>query len=274
VTLVAAVLLGVIQGLTEFLPVSSSAHLILARAFFGWNAEGFGLAFDVACHVGTLAAVVAYFRRDLVEMAAALPGVFDRRASEPARRIRLIAAGTMPVVVFGVLASGLVERTLRTPVVAAVNLAAVALIFFVVERVGSQQRGERSVSAGEATLIGCAQAAALVPGVSRSGATISAAMFMGLRRDEAARFTFLLGVPAILAAAGKESIVLFRQGLAPGEGPLFAAGAIASAIVGYLTVKYFIRYLGGHSLRPFAWYRLALAASVLVWWMSGMPFRG
>ena len=99
-------------------------------------------------------------------------------------------------------------------------------------------------------------------------------MFMGLRRDEAARFTFLLGVPAILAAAGKESIVLFRQGLAPGEGPLFAAGAVASAIVGYLTVKDFIRVPRRSLAGPFAWYRLALAASVLVWWMSGMPFGG
>jgi undecaprenyl-diphosphatase len=248
--------------------------LILARAFFGWNAEGFGLAFDVACHVGTLAAVVAYFWRDLVAMTAAIPGVFDRSPSVPARRIRLIVAGTVPVVVFGVLASDAVERTLRTPLVAAVSLAAVALAFFVVERVGSQQRGERSVRIGEATLIGCAQAAALVPGVSRSGATISAAMCMGLRRDEAARFTFLLGVPAILAAAAKEGVTLARQGLAPGEWSLFAAGGVASAVVGYLTVRYFIRYLADHSLRPFAWYRLALAASVLVWWMSGSPFRG
>jgi len=274
VTLLTAALLGVLQGLTEFLPVSSSAHLILARAFFGWNAEAFGLAFDVACHVGTLVAVLAYFWRDLAAMAAALPQVAAADASGPARRIRLIVAGTLPVVVVGLLFSGLVERTLRTPLVAALNLAAVALIFFVVERVGSQQRGEGTLTAREATVIGCAQAAALVPGVSRSGATISMAMLMGLKRDEAARFTFLLGIPAILVAAGREGIALVRQGLAPGEWQLFAAGATASAVVGYLTVKFLIRYLAGHSLRPFAWYRLALAASAVAWWMSGSPFKG
>ncbi len=273
-TLLYAALLGVVQGLTEFLPVSSSAHLILARAFFGWNAEAFGLAFDVACHVGTLAAVVAYFWRDLIAMARAVPAVFGTRASGPARRIWLIAAGTVPVVVVGATASDVIERTLRTPLVAALMLAAVAAALFAAERVGRQRRDEGSVTLGEAAAIGCAQAAALVPGVSRSGATISTAMLFGLRRDEAARFTFLLGIPAILAAAAKETLALGRQGLAPGEWQLFAAGAVTSAVVGYLTVRYFIRYLAGHSLRPFAWYRLALAASALVWWVSGSLFRG
>ncbi|MBE3099338.1 MAG: hypothetical protein IMZ44_19660, partial [Planctomycetes bacterium] len=182
--------------------------------------------------------------------------------------------GTVPVVVIGLLWSGAIERTLRTPLVAAFNLAAVALAFFAVERVGSQRRDGRSVTMGEAAVLGVAQATALVPGVSRSGATIVTAMFIGLRRDEAARFTFLLGIPAILAAAGKEGLDLVRRGLGPGELQLFAVGAVASAAVGYLTVKYFIRYLAGHSLRPFAWYRLALAAGVLVWWIVGSPPGG
>ena len=273
-TLPAAILLGILQGLTEFLPVSSSAHLILARAYFGWDAGRSGLAFDVACHVGTLAAVVAYFWRDLIAMAAALPRAFARRPGGPAQRLQLIVVGTIPVVAAAVVASGLVERTLRTPLVAALMLAAVALAFFVVERTGSQQRDEASLSVGDAAVLGCAQAAALVPGVSRSGATIAAAMAMGLRRDEAARFAFLLGVPAILAAAAKEGIELARVGFGPGDGPLFAAGAVASAAVGYLTVRFLIRYLARHSLGPFAWYRLALAASVIVWWLWGAPFRG
>jgi undecaprenyl-diphosphatase len=274
VTVAAAVLLGIVQGLTEFLPVSSSAHLILARAFFGWHAGRAGLAFDVACHAGTLVAVIAYFWRDLVTMATALPRVFAPSPTGPVRRIHLIAVGTIPVAVVGVLGSSLIERTLRTPLVAGVTLALVALLFFVVERIGSQRRDEQSISACDAALIGCAQAAALVPGVSRSGATIAAAMAVGVRRDEAARFTFLLSVPAVFAAAAKEGIELAREGLAPGEGALLVAGAVASAVVGYLTVRFLIRYLGRHSLRPFAWYRLALAASVLVWWLSGIPFRG
>ena len=273
-TLLAATLLGIVQGLTEFLPVSSSAHLILARVFFGFDAGQLGLAFDVACHVGTLAAVVIYFRRDLGRMVVALPGAIRTGAGGPARQVQLVIAGTVPVAVVGLLWSGVIERSLRTPLLAAVNLVAVALLFFVVERVGTKHRDDRSVTMGEAGVIGLAQAAALVPGISRSGATIVTAMFQGLRRADAARFTFLLGVPAVLAAAAKEGLDLARAGLAPGELELFAVGAAVSAAVGYFTVKYFIRYLGDHSLRPFAWYRLGLAAAVLAWWAAGLPLGG
>jgi undecaprenyl-diphosphatase len=271
VTLLAATLLGIIQGLTEFLPVSSSAHLILARELLGWDAAQLGLAFDVACHTGTLGAVLVYFRRDLWQMAAALPAVASARPSEPARRLRLIIAGTVPVVVAGLLWSDAIERSLRTPLVAACNLALVALIFFVAERAGSRQRNESSLTLGEAAVLGIAQASALVPGVSRSGATIVTAMFMGLGRDDAARFAFLLGVPAILAAAGKEGLDLVRRGMGRGEVELFVVGAVVSGVIGYFTVKYFIRYLASHSLRPFAWYRLALASIVLIWWIAASP---
>ena len=266
-SLLLAGLLGLIQGLTEFLPVSSSGHLILARAAFGWEGERFGLAFDVACHVGTLLAVVVYFRRELAAMVVALPQVLSPPLSVPARQIWLLAAGTAPVVVAAVAFSNAVESTLRTPAVVVAMLALVALAFFVVERVGTKTRTEDSITVKEAVLLGCAQALALVPGVSRSGSTIAAGMFMGLRRSDAARFSFLLGVPAILAAAGKEGIDLIRLGLAPGELQLFAVGVATSAVVGYFTVKYFIRFLGVHSLRAFAWYRLALAAAFVAWWV-------
>lgn len=270
-TLLTAALLGIIQGLTEFLPVSSSAHLILARDLLGWDAAQLGLAFDVACHAGTLAAVIFYFRRDLWQMTVALPQIASPRAGEPARRLRLILAGTAPVVVTGLLWADVIERSLRTPIVAACNLAIVALLFFAAERAGSRQREARSVRPGEAVLIGVAQAAALVPGVSRSGATIVTAMFLGLKRDEAARFAFLLGVPAIVAAAAKEGLDLARRGLGAGELELFGVGMAVSAVVGYLAVTYFIRYLATHSLRPFAWYRLALASGVLAWWLVASP---
>ena len=134
-----------------------------------------------------------------------------------------------------------------------------ALAFFAVERYGAKRRTQESLGVRDAVLIGCAQAAALVPGVSRSGATMATAMALGMRRDESARFVFLLGVPAILGAAVKEGLPLVRNGLAPGEGPLFAAGIVSSAVVGYLAVRFFIRYVGRHSLAVFAWYRLALA---------------
>lgn len=263
--IVLAALLGVVQGLTEFLPVSSSAHLILARAFFGWDAGRMGLAFDVACHVGTLLAVVLYFRSDLVAMVRALPGLLSRRPSPPARLAQLIVVGTVPAVLAGLLFGDVIEERLRTPVVAAVTLAVVAFSFFLVEGLGRRTRSHETLTAAEALAIGVAQASALVPGVSRSGATIVIGMVLGLRREEAARFAFLLGIPAILAAAGREGAMLVGRGLSAGEAMLFAVGMAASAVVGYFTVKYFLRYLTGHTLAAFAWYRLLLAAAVVAW---------
>jgi undecaprenyl-diphosphatase len=258
-----AAILGVVQGLTEFLPVSSSAHLILARLFFGFDGDKFGLAFDVACHVGTLIAVLIYFRTELARLVAALPRLFDLRDPD-ARLIWLLAIGTLPAVVVGLLFKHQIEDQLRTPVIAASMLAAGGLLFFVAEAVGSKTRPESSLTFGEAALIGCAQAAALVPGVSRSGATITAALFLGLRRDEAARFIFLLAIPAILGAAASEAPKLLKAGLGD-TASLFLIGFVTSAIVGYAAVKYFIRYLGNHSLAVFAWYRLALAVAVAIW---------
>lgn len=262
---VLAALLGVVQGLTEFLPVSSSAHLILARAFFGWDAGRMGLAFDVACHVGTLLAVLVYFRRDVAAMVGAVPDLLARRPTPPARLALLIILGTVPAVLVGVLFGDLIEDRLRTPAVAATTLAVVAFSLFAVEALGRRSRSHDTLSAGEAFGIGVAQASALVPGVSRSGATIVLGMALGLRREEAARFAFLLGIPAILAAAGREGVMLLGRGLSPAEGQLFAVGMASSAVVGYFTIKYFLRYLTGHSLAIFAWYRLALAAAVVAW---------
>jgi undecaprenyl-diphosphatase len=258
-----AALLGVVQGLTEFLPVSSSAHLILARAFFGFDGDKFGLAFDVACHVGTLVAVAIYFRRDIARMAAAIPRLAD--LTDPDVRLMwLIAVGTIPAIVAGLLFKSRIEEHLRTPPVAAVALAAGAVLFFVAERTGAKNREERTLTFAEAFLIGCAQAVALIPGVSRSGATITVALLIGLRRAEAARFIFLLAIPAILGAAASEGPKLLKAGLGD-TAPLFLIGVVSSAIVGYAAVKYFIRYLANHSLAAFAWYRLALAATVVIW---------
>jgi undecaprenyl-diphosphatase len=263
-----AVLLGIIQGLTEFLPVSSSAHLILARAFFGWDAEGVGLAFDVAVHAGTLIAVAVFFARDLVDMVAALPTALRPRAEGPARMLQLVVVGTLPILPAGLLYTSAVEEALRTPAVAASMLALVAIGLLAVERLGSRQRDASSLGLGEALSLGVAQATALVPGVSRSGATITVGMALGLRRDVAARFSFLLGVPAIAAAVAKEGLDLARAGVSSDQAIIFAVGVAVSAIVGYLTVKYFIRFLSAHRLDGFAYYRLALAAAAVVWLMS------
>jgi undecaprenyl-diphosphatase len=262
---VQAAILGVVQGATEFLPVSSSAHLIIARAFFGFDGDKFGLAFDVACHVGTLIAALIYFRDDVIRMIGALPDVLAPARSEYARLMWLLAVGTIPAIVVGLLFNKYIEAHMRTPEVAAACLAFGGLLFFPAERLVAHDRSDRSLTYLEAFWIGCAQALALVPGVSRSGITITVALFLGLRRREAARFIFLLAIPAIVAAAGKESPKMIEAGMAGGEWTLFALGVVMSAIVGYVSVKVFIRYLGKHSLDLFGWYRLALAASVAVW---------
>jgi len=266
VSVFAAVVLGIVQGLTEFLPVSSSAHLILARAFFGWEVPGaFALAFDVALHVGTLLAIAAYFTRDITAMIAAIPSMVSSSPSDPARMGQRIVFGTVPVVIVGLTMNDVIEGTLRTPVVAAAALAIGAAVMFVAERVGVGRRGADTVSWMDALLIGCAQASALIPGVSRSGSTIAIGMLLGLRREAAARFTFLLAIPAMLAAAAKETLELRHIALPDGSATTMIVGLVVSAVVGYLTIKYFLRYLAAHRLDVFAYYRWALAAATFIW---------
>ena len=265
-SLPAAVLLGAIQGLTEFLPVSSSAHLILARAFFGWELPpAFGLAFDVAVHVGTLAAIMAFFRAEIVGMARSLPGVFAAQPSPSAQLLRQIAIGTIPVVIIALAFSDFIEQVLRTPAVAAGALAFGAVLMLAAERLGPRSLAEDSIGWREALLIGCAQASALIPGMSRSGSTITIGMFLGLRRDAAARFTFLLAIPAMLAAAAKETLALVEMPLPPGSASILTAGILVSAAVGYVTIKFFLRFLAGNKLDAFAAYRLLLAGVTVAW---------
>ena len=263
-TLVAA-LLGVVQGLTEFLPVSSSAHLLLAREVLGWDAGGVGLAFDVACHVGTVLAVGFYFRVDVVAMLRALPGVVVSSPSAAGRQVRLIAIGTLPIVVVGLAWGDRIERAARTPAVMVATLAVGALAMLVVERRRASLRDVGALRWPAALIIGAAQALALVPGVSRSGATIVAGMWLGLSRPAAARFGFLLGMPAIAVAAARTAVGLGPGDVAPDAWRWFLTGMVVSGIVGYIVVALFLRYLAKHPLDVFAYYRLALAGAVLVW---------
>lgn len=263
--LLSAALLGVVQGLTEFLPVSSSGHLILARAFFGWDPGRFGIAFDVACHVGTLLAVAAFYRADLAQLVMAAPGALTGRDGEWERLGRLIIAGTIPIVVVGGLWADAIETRLRSPLVVAVMLVVGGIGLLVAEWVGRKNRDARSLGAGEAFVIGVAQASALAPGMSRSGATLTVSLLLGLRRETAARFVFLMSLPAIIAAAAKEALTLAEVGTAGLPVTLMLVGLATSAVVGYVTVKYFVRYLAGHSLAGFAYYRFALAAITFAW---------
>jgi undecaprenyl-diphosphatase len=266
VNLPAAVLLGIIQGITEFLPVSSSAHLILARAFFGWEAPPeLGLTFDVALHLGTLVAILIFFRVEIASMIRALPAAASASPTDSGRLVQLIVVGTLPIIVVGLFMSDAIEEALRQPAVAASTLTLGAIAMLIAERLGPRTRAEQSLRWYEAILIGCAQAAALVPGMSRSGSTIVVGMFLGVRRDAAARFTFLLAIPATLAAAGKQALELGEVAFTQDVVVVFVVGVVVSGVVGYVTIKYFLRFLAGHKLDVFAAYRLALAALTVVW---------
>ena len=259
-----AIFLGIVQGLTEFLPVSSSGHLLLGQYFLGLDQARFGLSFDVALHLGTLVAVVVFFRRDLVRMALAFLRSFRRRDfSDPDQRLAyLVLASTIPAALIGYLLEDLFERAIRSPWVVVFNLVLVGVLFIVGEAVGRKRRQASKLTFLEAVGIGLAQAAALVPGVSRSGATMTLGLFLGLRREEAARFSFLMSVPIIAGAGTLQLGEVVSEGMGAYDALLFGAGFISSAMVGYLAIRFFIRFVVHHSLRVFAYYRFGLAAVV------------
>src|SRR5919106_137408 len=263
--LIEAVILGVVQGLTEFLPVSSSGHLLLGQYFLGLNQDRFGLSFDVALHMGTLVAVVSYFWRDLIRMALAFFRSFGHRdlGNDPDQRLAyLVIASTIPAALIGYLFEGFFEDTIRSPWVVVFNFVLVGVLFLVAEAAASRSRRATKLGFGEAVGIGLAQAAALVPGVSRSGATITLGLFLGLRREEAARFSFLMSVPIIAGAGALRMAEVVSEGMGAYDALLFVVGFVSSAIVGYLAIRFFLRFVVDHSLRAFAYYRFGLAAVV------------
>jgi undecaprenyl-diphosphatase len=262
--LLEAVLLGVVQGLTEFLPVSSSGHLLLGQYFMGMNQERFGLSFDAAIHTGTVLAVVWYFRRDLLSMAWAFVGSLPSPDFSDAdvRMAYLILLATIPAALIGFLFEDFFATKVRSPWVVVFNLVFVGLLFLVAEAVGRKRRDASKLGPLGAFSVGLAQAAALVPGVSRSGATITCGLFLGLRREEAARFSFLMSVPVTAAAAGLSLAETAREGMDAHEAAMFFAGSVSSAVVGYLAIRFLLRFLANHTLKVFAYYRFALAAVV------------
>ncbi len=250
-----AVTLGIVQGLGEFLPISSSAHLILTPWFFGWPDPG--LTFDVALHVGTLVAVVAYFWRDLLKLVLAAP----RPRTPDGRLAWLLVLGAIPGGLAGVLLDDLAEQAFRNPLLIAGTLSLMGLGLYFADRHGANTRREHDIGLVDALAIGTAQALAIVPGVSRSGITIAVARWRGIERAAAARFSFLLGTPLILGAAVFKLRHLIGE---PGvfTGP-FIAGIVAAAIVGVLSIAFVLRYLQRAGLGAFVVYRLLLAALVV-----------
>jgi len=257
-----AIALGVLQGLGEFLPISSSGHLIVVPWLLGWADHG--LAFDVALHVGTLLAVVYAFAGDWWRLVtSALRGVVRGRpfAEPEARLLWLIALASVPGALAGLLLDEWAESTFRSPLLVATTLAALGAVLWAADgRAGRGGSAAKAISLRDALLIGLSQAAAIVPGVSRSGATISMALFLGHEREEAARFSFLLATPITFGAA----LVKLPKLLAGGERAALAAGMLAAAAFGLLSIRVLLAYVRTRTYRPFVVYRFALAALVLV----------
>jgi undecaprenyl-diphosphatase len=260
-TWIQIIVLAVVQGLTEFLPVSSSGHLILVPAFFGWADQG--LVFDIAVHFGSLGAVCIYFRNDV---AGLLRGAGDiltgRGGSLQARMAWCIGIGTVPAAIVGLLLAGWIAAHLRSPFVVVATLAGYGILMAVVDRFAPRDRDISMIGIKDAVIVGVAQALALVPGTSRSGITITAGRLLGFRRQDAARFSFLLSVPVILLATMLQ-VVKLVTGDEPVAWENLAVAALISGIVAYLSIDIFMRFVSVLGLLPFAIYRLLLASVIL-----------
>lgn len=293
-----AVVLAVVQGIAEFLPISSTAHLILFPWLFGWTDPG--LTFDVALHAGTLLAVLGYFFFTWLRILRAGFGAkidihtgqsISGGALETQRRLLwFLVMATIPAAIVGYAFESRIETTWRNPLVIAVSLIAVAILMGIADRLPDRPSGAGVVAAAataggpaavsgtrnrlkdfdqtsfaDALWIGCSQALAVVPGISRSGITITFGLFRGMSREAAARFSFILATPIIAGAALKKGLEIHRHGLPPGMHAAFAAGIVVSALVGVASIGLFIRFLKLRTLRFFVWYRAALGIFILLW---------
>ncbi|HUV05685.1 MAG TPA: undecaprenyl-diphosphatase UppP [Armatimonadota bacterium] len=276
-----AVVLGAVQGLTEFIPVSSSAHLVILRWLFGWGAgdAGANIALDVALHVGTLLALLAYFWREWYGMIkdyvrttrAGRPlGLSSAPAQAHGMLVWPVVFACIPAGLAGVVFENAAQTTFREqPVLLAAALVGLGALLFLADRIGKKARPMEAVGARDWIIVGLAQALAIVPGVSRSGITITAGLFTGLQRDAAARFSFLLGAPIIFGAAVYELPKAFQYELAGRDIASFALGVLTSTIVGYLCIGFLIRYLRKQSTSVFVVYRVLLGIAVLASYALG-----
>jgi undecaprenyl-diphosphatase len=266
-----ALILALVQAATEFLPVSSTAHLILTPWLLGW--QDYGLLFDIALHLGTLIAVLGYFAKTWVRLSFLAigrevwkpePGEADYDLYENPKLMWLLVAATLPAGIMGLLLKDYVETVFRSPAVIGVMLIVVGLVMAYADKRANLVRNLDHLSFRDAMTVGCVQALALIPGTSRSGITITTAMFLGITRYSAARFSFLLSTPIILGAGLKAFLDAADQGGVPAEMHTpFAVGVIASAIFGYAVIAFFLRYLQKATLRVFVYYRVILGTVVL-----------
>jgi undecaprenyl-diphosphatase len=253
ISTIQAIVLGIVQGLTEFLPVSSSAHLILVPWLLRWRDPG--LAFDVVLHLGTLWALLAYYWRDWLDMGKA---VVDGRAM-PRRLLFFLVIASVPGAIIGLLLEKQAETIFRSPVLIATTLALMGIALWAGDSIGSKKRKMEDITIVDALLIGLSQALAIIPGVSRSGATITTSRLLGIDRADAANFSFLMATPIIAGAGLLEARKLLHSGLTADLG----WGFVASAIFSLLAIVGLLRFVRTHSYRPFAIYRIVLGVAVV-----------
>jgi len=295
IELLKAILLGAVQGITEFLPVSSTGHLILFEKLLHISQETYGLTFDAALHLGTLVAVLWYFREEWMQLFRASQTVilnsfqdlknkklnFNIDSRFPYKRTTLcegsrgndklliiLVISTIPAVIFGLLLEDLVDTVFRVPVLVAVALILFSFVLIYVEIASRKVKLIPQLKLLDGLIIGTAQAIALIPGVSRSGITMAAGLKQGLTREQAARFAFLLSAPIIAGAGGKKLLDIIKLAhsgqLAVNEQLFFLVGMVSAAFFGYLTIKYFLKFISKHTLWPFIVYRIAIGIVVLL----------
>jgi undecaprenyl-diphosphatase len=269
-----AIVLGITQGVTEFAPISSSGHLIIVPWLFGWpilNNPDFNKTFDVALHLGTLVGALIYFRRDVVRyLVAWVRSVRERSISTVDERLAwALVIGTIPGVIAGAALEHVIQDKLGQPVVIAVMLAVFGVVLYVVDRLAASGRAFNDITVRDGLVLGVAQAVALQPGVSRSGITITAGRAMGFDRASAARFSFMLSLPIIAGAGLFKGIDLVRTGIPAGMAAPFFWGMVSAAVSGFLVIAFLLTYLRRHDLAVFMWYRLGVAALIIVLVVTG-----
>lgn len=261
--LIQIIVLSLLQGFTEFLPISSSAHLILPSQVLGWPDQG--LAFDVATHIGTLAAVILYFRRDVFNLSHAwLTSGFSKQMTHDAHLAWGIVIATIPAGLVGVFCGDFIEANLRSSAVIAYSTIGFGLLLLVADRMASEHKTIIQMTLMAAFIIGLFQALALIPGTSRSGITITAALFLGFHREAAARFSFLISIPLIMAAGLLKTKELVEQATAVDWTSIGLAAGL-SAISAYVCIYFFLSLINRIGMMPFVVYRLALGAILLIW---------
>lgn len=267
--ILSAIILGAVQGATEFLPISSTGHLILMRSVLGVT-DGNALAFDALLHLATALAVIVYFRTDLWLLLQTLLRALGRMPvnTRDMTLIKALILGTIPAVILGLLLESFMESTFRNPLLVAGVLVLGSFFFMFAEYVYGKREQKGDITATKGFKIGFFQSLALIPGVSRSGASIAGGMLLGLSRVEAARFAFLLSIPVILGAGGKKFLELLAADALVSWMPI-AVGAVASFIVGILAIHFMLSFVRRHTLWPFIWYRIVLAAFVTLVVLSG-----